>query len=93
MTGGPLKTTAAQIFSPRKSSGTGTAATAQLGVGEVRRIALEGVWWALHTSERSVRVDAMTISGPGQDALLADDRIRHLRGGSRMRGPATSESA
>jgi mycobactin lysine-N-oxygenase len=34
--------------------------------GEVRRIALEGGRWALHTSERTVPADAVMITGPGQ---------------------------
>jgi mycobactin lysine-N-oxygenase len=34
--------------------------------GEVRRIALEGGRWALHTSERTLPADAVMITGPGQ---------------------------
>jgi mycobactin lysine-N-oxygenase len=34
--------------------------------GEVRRIALEGGRWALHTPERTVPADAVMITGPGQ---------------------------
>jgi mycobactin lysine-N-oxygenase len=34
--------------------------------GEVRRIALDGRRWALHTDERVVHADAAMITGPGQ---------------------------
>ena len=34
--------------------------------GEVERISVDGSRWALHTRERTVRADAMMITGPGQ---------------------------
>ncbi|MFG1932279.1 NADPH-dependent L-lysine N(6)-monooxygenase MbtG [Mycobacterium sp. NPDC048908] len=34
--------------------------------GDVRRIALDGRRWALHTPERTVHADAVMITGPGQ---------------------------
>jgi len=46
--------------------------------GEVRRIALDGGRWALHTAERIVRADAVMITGPGQaerSTLLSHPRV------------------
>jgi mycobactin lysine-N-oxygenase len=37
-----------------------------VATGEVRRIALDGTRWALHTRERTVHADAVMITGPGQ---------------------------
>ena len=34
--------------------------------GEVERISVDGSRWALHTRERTVRADALMITGPGQ---------------------------
>jgi mycobactin lysine-N-oxygenase len=46
--------------------------------GEVRRIALDGQRWALHTSDAVVRAEAVMITGPGQaerSILPGDPRV------------------